>query len=810
MLASGNPDAATKPLQPFLQSNCFECHDADVQKGGLDLTALSWDPANRANYDKWILIHDRVRDGEMPPAKQDRPEPTALKDFTSRVSNALTQHSAKIQSATGRTILRRLNRTEHERTLQDLLGISIPLKDMLPEDPPMHGFDNVAEGLRLSTLHMEKYLEVADAALDEAINLTAKPEPKKNRYTYKDEKGVKENLALPDNPSPNPKDKYSRKRVVFRDLPDALVLFTAADYQLGLQQFRVQRTGNYRIRISAYAYQSAGTDVTLRLYTNNFREKRLLGFFDMPPDQPREIEFTGRIQKGEHLLFLPTGVGRDQDGKRLSDYETTTDFKGTGLAVQWIDVEGPLFDDETWPPKSLTDLFPNVPITPLDPKKHRTKDPGARAFEIAPTDPAASVVPVLERFATKAFRRPLDPGEIAPYADLVQTALTQGDKFEQAMRIGFRAILTSPSFLMFEERPGPLDDHALASRLSYFFWSSLPDDELLQLATAKKLRDPATLKAQTERLLNHPKSAAFVENFTGQWLDLRSIDATSPDARLYPEFEEMLKRAMVTESQEFFRELLTKNLPITNIIHSDFVMVNSRLAEHYNLPNVRGEQFRKVSLPPDSPRGGVITQAAVLKVTANGTTTSPVMRGTWVMKRLLGQPPQPPPANVGSIEPDTRGATTIRELLDKHRNVASCMGCHSKIDPPGFALENFDVIGGYRDRYRSQEKGDQPPGKFEGRSIWQYKLGPAVDSSGILPDGRTFTSIHDFKKLLLTQQEQITRALASKLLTYATGAGITFADRQPVEEILHRTTQQGSGLRTLIHEIVASPTFQTK
>jgi hypothetical protein len=311
-------------------------------------------------------------------------------------------------------------------------------------------------------------------------------------------------------------------------------------------------------------------------------------------------------------------------------------------------------------------------------------------------------------------------------------------------------------------------------------------------------------------MLKDRRADAFVANFTGQWLDLRNIDATSPDASLYPEFDEMLKRAMVGETEAFSREVLMNDLSVTSFIHSDFAMLNSRIARHYDIPGVRGEQFQRVSLPADSPRGGVLTQASVLKVTANGTVTSPVLRGAWVMKRLLGDPPPPPPPGVGSVEPDTRGATTIRELLDKHRSSESCMGCHSKMDPPGFALESFDVIGGWRDRYRSKEKGDRPDAKVDNRGVWQYKLALPVDTTGTLPDGRTFTGIRDFKKLLLERPGDVQRCLAEKLLTYATGAGISFADRAVATDIVRKTQSQGGGLRTMIAEVVLSEAFRSK
>jgi len=324
------------------------------------------------------------------------------------------------------------------------------------------------------------------------------------------------------------------------------------------------------------------------------------------------------------------------------------------------------------------------------------------------------------------------------------------------------------------------------------------------------LTEPATLRAEVERMLQNEKSRGFVQNFTGQWLDLRNIDATTPDQKLYPEADELLKVSMVQESEAFFAELLQRDLSVNNVIHSDFAMLNSRLAAHYEIPGVDGEQLRKVALPSDSPRGGVLTQAAVLKVTANGTTTSPVLRGAWVLKRILGRPPSPPPPGVGSIEPDTRGATTVRDQLDKHRNSETCTGCHSRIDPPGFALECFDVIGGFRDRYRSQDKGQTTNVKNTLNRRQYVKLGLPVDAKGEMADGRSFGNIREFKQLLLDDVDQVLTALTGKLVTYSTGAGIGFADRAAVADIVAKVKKQGSGLRTLVHEIVQSPIFQTK
>ena len=805
LVLGGAPLLAAPNVTGFVDQHCAECHDAEMKKGGLDLTTLKWDPARRENFDEWVKVFDRVASGEMPPAKKPRPEASALAPFLDAIKQDLYATDAAQQTATGRTILRRLNRVEYERTVQDLLGIRIPLKDILPEDTPLHGFDTVAEGLRLSTLQIEKYLEAADVALDEAINLQVAPEPGKKQYFFKDESNVRKHLEIADGTvtdKVNPKNKH---RQVLKELPDAIVYFNEGYPPAEVRQFNPRNTGMFRLRISGYVHQSLGRPVVMKVYADNFREKRLLGYFDMT-DKPRVVELTAMLKGNEHLVIQPSDSNYDAQGKNVYNIGAQT-YTGVGLALQWVEAEGPLI--ESWPPPSVKELFGDTPVNPADPKRKQFRNNRQIGFEIAPADAKATAKQVLENFAARAFRRPLEAGEADRFVKLATDALDAGDTFVDAMRVGFRGVLTAPQFLQFEERPGKLDDYALASRLSYFLWSTMPDETLMRLAADRKLSQPETLRAQAERLLNDPRSSEFVKNFAGQWLDLRSIDATSPDKRLYPEFDELMQLAMVEESEQFFAEILKSNLSVTNFIDSKFVMLNRQLAEHYGIEGVQGEQFRKVSLPAGSPRGGVLTQASVLKVTANGTTTSPVMRGAWVLKRVLGLPPAPPPPGVGSVEPDTRGATTIREQLALHRNVESCAGCHAKIDPPGFAMESFDVIGGFRERYRSQEKGDRAPSPRPGKYP-TYKLGLPVDATGELADGRKFNGITEFKQLLLGQQEQIMRALTGKLLTYSTGAGISFLDRVVVAQIASRTAQQGGGLRTLVHEIIASPTFQSK
>jgi hypothetical protein len=432
----------------------------------------------------------------------------------------------------------------------------------------------------------------------------------------------------------------------------------------------------------------------------------------------------------------------------------------------------------------------------------------------------------MTNFVQRAYRRPVSKAEVNRFLPVVDATLKTGGSFADAMMSGYTAVLCSPEFICLTEKPGKLDDYAIASRLSFFLWNSAPDAELRALAAKGKLRDPATLRAQTDRLLNDPKSERFVNAFLDYWLDLRRMMATAPDEILYNDYylDDLLTESALAEPRAFFTELLRGDLPARNIVASDFAMLNEKLAAHYGLPPIEGVALRKVPLPADSVRGGLLTQAAVLKVTANGTTTSPVLRGAWIMERILGQPPPPPPASVPAVEPDIRGATTIRQQLDQHRSQESCAVCHAKIDPAGFALEAFDVMGGFRERYRAMSDNvtntNNPPkpgpsvppepGIGKGGQKFQFHYALPVDSTGELWDGRKFGDVREFKRLLLEDEKPIARNLARQLVVYSTGAPVRFADRAAVERILQRASASGYGVRTLLHEVVQSDLFLTK
>ncbi len=528
------------------------------------------------------------------------------------------------------------------------------------------------------------------------------------------------------------------------------------------------------------------------------------------------------------------------------------EFTGPGVVCDYLDVEGPLFD--SWPPPSHKRLFGDLPLVefkqdehpnvrPPKHEPHRQKmfmgknvaDPVTGLWTVHSEQPLVDANKLLASFLPRAFRRPVPDDVRAAYVTQVDERLKAGDCFETALRWAYRAALCSPDFLYHVEDTDPvsgktlaagdearpaasalplkntIDDHALASRLSYFFWNSMPDGRLFELAAANTLHEPETLKGEVERLLSHPKSQRFIDDFLGQWLKLRQIAANDPDKKLYPEFNVYLQDSMIAETRAYFRELLERNLDAGHLIRSNFAMLNEKLAVHYGIAGVKGSEIRRVDLPANNPRGPFLTQAAILKITANGTTTSPVPRGAFVMARLLGKEPEPPPPNIAAVEPDVRGATTIREQLDKHRNNTICASCHRHMDPPGFALEAFDVIGGFRSRYRSIGEGDPAPrGSIDPFIGIGFKLGPPVDPSGVLVDDRTFKDIVEFQTLLAADPSRLLTNLTRQLTIYSTGRDLSFTDRDQITAIVTQTQNNGSGIRTLIHALVQNPLFQTR
>jgi hypothetical protein len=771
-------------VMAILKENCFACHAKALQKpkGNFKLDALSPQFADSASREAWQLVAKRVKDGEMPPAGKPKLSAAQAKTLLDWIEAGFKAADAR-RAAEGRVVLRRLNRVEYENTVRDLLGVQVELRDLLPMDSSAAGFDNVADALHTSSFLMEKYLEGADKALSIAIANGPQPPVIKKRYSIKDTHHVK-----------------ATTESVYRHGEDGTVIAfsSSAWHTIMLTGFYPPDRGTYRFRISASAVQSGGKPVTYRLNAGTMGmagKSHLVGYYDAPADKPKVLEFVEQLEPRSTISILPYGLAAAQHVNKIG----ADKYDGKGLAIQWIEAEGPLHD--TWPPESHRRIFGDLP------QKAAPVFNFSKRVEVTSKDPEADAEKILRNFARRAFRRSVTDDDIKPFLKLVKTRLAEKHSFEQTVRVGLMGIMVSPDFLFLREKAGKLDDFALASRLSYFLWSTMPDDELLTLAEQKKLSDPKTLHAQVERMLKDKRAAQFTENFVGQWLNLREIDATIPSHILYPDYDEMLKHSMLRETYLFWDEILRNDLSVANIIHSDFGMINARLARHYNVPGPDGWEFKKVTWPKDSHRGGFLTMASVMKVTANGTYTSPVLRGAWVLERILGTPPPRPPDGITAIEPDIRGTKTVREQLAKHRQVTTCASCHSKIDPPGFALESFDVIGGWRDYYRTS--GNGKPVMIDGRRM-PYLQGPKVDPADVLADGRKFRDIDEFKQLLLKDREQIARNLAERLVTYATGAAPQLGDQKEIDAIVRNAAAKDFGLRALVHEVVGSRVFLHK
>jgi hypothetical protein len=766
------------PAKQMFASHCMKCHSDANAEGGFSVASLTDDFHDNQNREKWLTVFDQLREGNMPPEDEPRPPVKDVQNVMNWISTKAVEAERVRRETEGRVVMRRLNRAEYANTVRDLLGVDVDLSDLLPPDTSTNGFDNNAELLHTSSFLMRNYLDAADRVLDEAIANEPKPWIQKKRFDIREEKSVKATGS------------------VYRHTDDGVAIFAtweSANIRVTMWNFRSHVRGKYRFRISGYGFQSEGKPIAFRVTAGTLKEvteERLVDYFAVPADKPTVVEFTEQLEPENRIRILAEGLPALPPAVEKIGADKYT---GPGLVIQWVDVEGPIL--ESWPPPSHKAIFGDLEQTRISPER----------FEVVSSQPMLDAERILRDFARRAFRRNINDADIQPFLARVKSKLDQNYSFEQAMRVGLKGILVSPDFLFLREQGPKLDDFALASRLSYFLWSSMPDEELFQLAAANRLHESDLLREQVERLLSDPKAKAFNTNFTGQWLSLRAIDATLPDGTLYPEYDDILKTSMLKETLMFFDEVLKNDLPLTHFVSSDFSFLNARLAKHYGIPGIEGMEMRKVTLPSDSHRGGLLTMGSVLKVTANGTTTSPIIRGSWVLERILGIPPPKPPLDVEAIEPDIRGATTIREQLAKHRNVESCASCHRTIDPPGFALESFDVIGGWREQYRATGE----PREVNGRRV-RFWNGPAVDPADTLPDGRSFRDIDEYKKLILEDKDQLARNLTEKLLAYGTGAVPSYVDKPQIEAIVDRLRDKNYGFKALIHEIVQSPLFQSK
>ncbi len=882
-LLLGPARGATFPeaeVADFTDRHCSTCHNDVDKEGGLDLTSLTYNPADQGNFLTWVKVHDRVQAGEMPPKEKKRPGPADTATFIKGLATSLMASEQEISQVQGRATRRRLNRSEYENALRDLFNAPyLQVKDQLPEDGEAHRFNKVSNALDVSYVHMARYMSAAEYAMRQTLTVAAnRPPTTKTRYYAREDTA----MTLPFTPrigngGPD-RLKFpvlgtvAQPEVRTRKLPPTVgdadpatreqeaVGWMSSDYVTGFASnwgsFRAPVAGRYNFRFSGYTLwvngggraqhfangeDRVGRPGASEWFRPNFDEvsagrryepitvyakggsaNRRLGGFDVTPEPTVSEVNDVWLLANEYLVT---------DASRFFK-SRPTGFKGgftnplsqrdgmPAVAFRWMEVEGPLYDAASDAGYRL--MFGDLPIKkdPAAPAEGRGRGGRGRGgnrppaeVEVVSANPEQDAERLLRPFMARAYRRPVQEEDVQRFLGLIKQRLAVGLNFTNAMVAGYTAVLASPEFVFLQEAPGPLDDHALATRLALFLWNSEPDVALRERAARGELRRPEVLKAEAERLLADPKSERFVNAFLDYWLEIRKIEDTTPSTTLYNDYylDDSLTEAALAETRMFFTELLQKNMPARNIVDSDFTFLNDRLAIHYGIPDVTGVGMRRVALPTGSVRGGFMTQASVLKVTANGTTTSPVLRGKWIMERVMGFDMPLPPAAVPAVEPDIRGATTIRAQLDKHRADESCAMCHRKIDPPGFALESFDVMGGWRDRYRAMAVDSEPVRGF-GKNGWPYAfyLALPVDASGQLNDGRAFKDVREFKALLLKDQAQIARNLARQLSVFATGSPVHFGDRAKIEQIVERTRGREFGVRSLVTEIVASDLFRNK
>ncbi len=840
----------------FLQKYCFDCHSGQEPAAGLTFSGRVVDAADADGFRRWVRAFDRVQSGEMPPRDSTQPTADERTQFLEVFRAQLLDAEQQQQAAEGTPQLRRLTRFEYENTIRDLFNMpGLAVAGLLPADGAVNGFDKHVDALDVSHVNVAKYLEAADHVLNYAIATRPHPPSVQTRRISLVNRGgfvahvvlngdgvlLKDGQIDPQFPPAAEQSHLSEgahEQWGSFETGSSVGLFRHEDESFSpyfIEHVTIY-PGVYRVKTSLWSFQwdrgqvlpGRGTEagrLSVVQLTGDGRGGQhpgyVLGYFDAPATGPLQHAVHVWLNSNEILGFNTASLA---PAANYYKKQRAMEFTGPGIVVDWLEIEGPLH--AVWPPDSHRVIFGDLPLTEFHseqtpnvraPSRFRPRqlgagrnrpDPEPGLWTVSSDATLADAERLLSGLLPRLFRRPVTEAVRQGYLKIVADRLQAGDCFESAMRVACRTALCAPDFLYHVEPAAEVDAWALACRLSYFLWNSLPDEHLAALAASGTLLQPDVLHQEVERLLTDARSQRFVDDFTGQWLKLRQIAANDPDQKLYPEFSPYLQDCMLAETRDFFRTLLQRDLDTTSLVRSDFLMINEKLAAHYGIDGVTGTQIRPVPLPDGCPRGGVLTQASILRITANGTTTSPVPRGAFVLDRLLGQPPEPPPANVAAIEPDVRGATTIREQLQKHRNQPVCASCHARIDPPGFALEAFDVIGGYRERYRSIGDGEPADrGRIDPLIGIGFRLGPAVDASGITVDGHAFRDIRDFQNWLTQNQELLLRNLTNRLLTYAVGRDLRFSDREAVDAIVRRTQHEGGGIRTLIHEVVGSPLF---
>lgn len=733
-------DAFTTRVAPLLRKYCIECHGGDEAEAGIILDSYADQGEAVADGETWLRVLDAVEARSMPPANRPQPTLEELDIITGWVENDFLKAQCESRAASSPVVIRRLNRQEYDNTLRDLLGVRERLSDTFPMDEIGFGFDNVGSALSISPIHFEKYLEAAERALEMAIHPpdteTLPPIELIGLRTYPLKKGEPVSFGHTLKPGRYLVD-FSLVRVgIAESAPTPRLIVRFGSDSRAIEAARVQdETVVYRFWIGV---GEGDKQVQVEL-----------------PEQPK---LAANREGGSEIADNVSG-----DQRYGSD---------RGLHVDSMVVRGPVVAD----PPSLPDSHRRILFL----------EPG-----FGDSERFVAGRSVVKRFLDRAFRRPASADEVDRVMAIFTLAHDRGESFEKAVQIALTSALVSPRFLFLvepEEGTGNrrLDDYELASRLSYFLWSSMPDDLLFADAAAGTLRQ--NIRSHVVRMIEDPKSDAFVANFTGQWLQLRRLAAVTPDPNLFPGFDAPLRDAMRRETELFFAHILKSNGTTLDLIDSEYTFVNESLARHYGFEGVVGQEFVRIDLK-DKRRGGVLTQASVLTLTSNPNRTSPVKRGQWILQQILGTPPPPPPPDVEKLDesPEALQAASLRDRLELHRSAPACASCHQQMDPLGFALENFDPVG----RWRTQD------GPFP------------VDPSGELAGGLAFSDIGELKRTLRTHsRKKFARSLIENLLTYALGRGLEAYDHCTVEEIRKRSESEDFRMQALILGIVESEAFQ--
>ena len=739
-------DVFADTVRPVFAQFCLGCHNDQKVSAGLTLEPYRTAADATKARDLWGMVKEHLANKQMPPKGKPQPTDEQRKAVIAWVDSVTTKLDCGLARDPGRPTIRRLNRSEYNNTIRDLLGVDFKPAESFPTDDVGYGFDNIGDVLSMPPILLEKYLAAAEQVLGKAVEVAKPIAVVKDTYRPQNVRTTLGPFARRDN----------NRRILLNQAGSAYV------------SYQFLHEGEYILRARAYG-DPAGTELP-KLSIELDKKPVQSHDVDATEAKPKSYEARTKVTAGRHEVSF--GFTNPHEAKAGD----TKKVRAVSLIV--MEIEGP---------------FNPVPKPPA--QAHQ------RIFVATPTGPAdreAAARKILHAFATRAYRRPVKADEVDRLVKLFQFADQPGESFESAVKHALKAVLVSPHFLFRIERDAepnnPEAVHAvsqfeLATRLSYFLWSSMPDEELFKLARENKLREPGVLETQDRRMLKDPKASALVENFAGQWLMLRSVATMTPDRNAYRAFDNALRTAIIRETELYFDHVMREDRSVLEFLDSDYTFVNDRLARHYGLQGSFGRDFQKVKLT-DRARGGILTHASILTVTSNPTRTSPVKRGKWILENILGTPPPPPPPDVPELEDDPKAVLTgsLRQRMEQHRDNPNCSVCHAKLDPLGFGLENFDGIGAFRSM----------DGKFK------------IDPAGELPDGSKFSSPAELRKVLVAKGDQFRKNLAEKMLTYALGRGLEWYDRCVIEDVVKGLKAGDDRFSALIIAVVKSDAFQKR